>query len=82
MKNGRQPLSNPYLKKLGLDLINMNYRLISNLPFISKHVEKCMLKQLLDHCENHDLLPDFNQPIMNTKVQRQASSNSPITYSG
>ena len=48
----------PLHKKPGLDLIT-NYRLISNLPFISKLVEKCMLKQLLDHCKNHDLLPDF-----------------------
>ena len=47
------------LKNCGLDLINKNYRPISNLPFISKFVEKCMLKQLLSHCENHDLLPDF-----------------------
>ena len=49
----------PLLKKPGLDLIDKNYRPISNLPFISKLVEKCMLKQLLNHCENHDLLPDF-----------------------
>ena len=47
------------LKRPGLDLINKNYRPISNLTFISKLVEKCMLKQLLGHCENHDLLPDF-----------------------
>ena len=39
----------PQLKKPGLDLINKNYRLISNLCFISKLVEKCMLKQLLGH---------------------------------
>ena len=49
----------PPLKKPGLDLISKNYRPISNLPFISKLVEKCMLKQLLEHCENHNLLPDF-----------------------
>ena len=49
----------PLLKNPSLDLINKNYRPISNLPFISKLVEKCMLKQLLEHCENHNLLPDF-----------------------
>ena len=49
----------PLLKKPGLDLINKNYRPISNLSFISKLVEICILKQLLGHCENHDLLPDF-----------------------
>ena len=35
----------PLLKKPGLDLISKNYRPILNLPFISKLVEKCMLKQ-------------------------------------
>ena len=60
----KTPIVKPLLKKPGLDLINKNYRPISNLPFISKLVEKCMLKQLLGNCENHDLLPDFhNQPI-------------------
>ena len=49
----------PLLKKLGLDLINRNYRPVSNLCFLSKHVEKCMLDQLLDHCNTNDLLPDF-----------------------
>ena len=47
------------LKIPGLDLISKNYRPISNLPFISKLVEKCMLKQLIELCENHNLLPDF-----------------------
>ena len=45
--------------KPSLDLISKNYRPISNLPFISKLVGKCMLKWLLEHCENHNLLPDF-----------------------
>ena len=47
------------LKKLGLNLISKNYIPFTNLPFISKLVEKCMLKQLLRHCKNHNLLPDF-----------------------
>ena len=58
MKNGKLLLSNLYLKTWpGSD--NMNYRPISNMPFISKLVEKYMLKQLLSHCEIHNLLPDF-----------------------
>ena len=56
---GKSQSSNHYCYKPGLDLINKNYRPISNLPFISKLVEKCMLKQLIEHCENHKLLPDF-----------------------
>ena len=49
----------PLIKKLGLELINKNYRPVFNLCFLSKLVEKCMLDQLMDHCNSHDLLPDF-----------------------
>ena len=45
----------PLLKKPGLDPINKNYRPTSNLPFISKRMEKCMLRKFLDHCKNHNL---------------------------
>ena len=58
-KDWKVAVVKPLLKKPGLDLISKNYRPISNLPFISKLVEKCMLKQLLKHCKNHNLLPDF-----------------------
>ena len=58
-KSWKVTVVKPLLKKPGLNLISKNYRPISNLPFISKLVEKCMLKQLIEHCENHKLLPDF-----------------------
>ena len=29
------------------------------MPFISKLVEEFLLEQLLKHCKNHNLLPDF-----------------------
>ena len=58
-ENWKVAVVKPLLKKPGLDLISKNYRTISNLPFISKLVEKCLLKQLMEHCENHNLLPDF-----------------------
>ena len=58
-KNWKVAVVKPLLKKPGLDLISKNYGPISNLPFIPKLVEKCMLKQLIEHCENHSLLPDF-----------------------
>ena len=32
------------LKKAGLDLVAANYRPVSNLPFLSIVIEKCMLK--------------------------------------
>ena len=47
------------LLKPGLEITNKIYRPISNLPFISKLVAKCMFKHLLDHCKNHNLLLDF-----------------------
>ena len=58
-ENWKVAVVKPLLKKPGLNLISKNYRPISNLPFISKLVEKCMLKQFMEHWENHNLLPDF-----------------------
>ena len=48
----------PLLKK-GLKLIHANFRLVSNLSFLSKVVEKCMLLQLSDHCKAFNLQPDY-----------------------
>ena len=36
-----------------------NYRPVSNLSFISKVVERCTIQQLTQHCNNHNLLPEF-----------------------
>ena len=47
------------LKKVGLDPIMKNYRPVSNLPFMSKLVEKCMLAQVNKHCEDNLLMPDY-----------------------
>ena len=47
------------LKKIGLELIHKNYTPVSNLCFLSKLVKRCMLKQLMDHCNENHLLPDF-----------------------
>ena len=47
------------LKKLGLTLIHHNYRPVSNLPFLSKVVEKVVLHQFRTHCDNHRLIPDY-----------------------
>ena len=49
----------PLLKKLGLELINPKNRPVSNLPFISKVVENCMLLQLSRHCKDFNLQPDY-----------------------
>ena len=49
----------PLLKKSGLELIRPNYRPVSNLPFISKVVERGMLLQLSQHCDDFNLQPDY-----------------------
>ena len=32
---------------------------MSNLPFLSKVVEKCVLLRFNKHCEKHNLMPDY-----------------------
>lgn len=58
-KDWKSAIVRPLLKKKGLDLIPKNYRPVSNLPFISKVVEKCMLHQFTAHCDTNNLLPDY-----------------------
>ena len=50
----------PLLKGKKLDkTVLKNYRPVSNLSFISKLVEKCVLKQFNTHCENYNLIPGY-----------------------
>lgn len=49
----------PIIKKAGLELIESNYRPVSNLNFLSKVLEKAALAQFMNHCDTHNLLPDF-----------------------
>ena len=45
----------PLLKKPSLDPNELNYRSISNLPFLSKRLEKLVLQQLVSHLSTHKL---------------------------
>ena len=45
--------------KEGRITIKSNFRPVSNLSFISKIIERCMLLQLSDHCDNYGLQPDY-----------------------
>ena len=47
------------MKKVGLDPITNSYRPVSNLPFMSKLVERCMLAQINKHCEDNQMMPDY-----------------------
>jgi len=49
----------PLLKKVGLELINKNYRPVSNLPFISKVCEKSSNGQFTDHMDVNELTADY-----------------------
>lgn len=49
----------PLLKKSGLDLVNSNYRPVSNLSFLSKVLEKAVLSQFNEHCALYHLFPDY-----------------------
>ena len=49
----------PLLKKLGLELIKKNYRPVSNLPFVSKLIEKAVALQLIDHLTANQLMEVF-----------------------
>ena len=47
------------LKKSGLQLIFPNLRPVSNLTFISKVIEQCMLLQVSQYCDTFGLQPDY-----------------------
>ena len=56
----KKALVKPVLKNSDLDKnILSNYRPISNLCFLSKLIEKCVLKQLLHHLSENDLFGSF-----------------------
>ena len=46
-------------KKVGMDLINTSYCPVSNLPFLSKVVEKSVLLRFNRHCNKNNLMPDY-----------------------
>ena len=50
----------PLLKKIGMSLQEKSsFRPVSNLTFLAKLVEKCMLSQFNTHCRLFNLLPSY-----------------------
>ena len=49
----------PIQKKQGNNTNYTNYRLVSNLTFISKIAEKATFQQLLDHLESNNHIPEY-----------------------
>ena len=52
----KRALVKPLLKKPGLELLEKNYRPVSNLSYISKLVEHVMAAQLVTHIKRHGMM--------------------------
>ena len=52
-------LIKPLIKKLGMDLVNSSYCPVSNISFLSKVLERCVLRRFTAHCGEEDLLPSY-----------------------
>ena len=49
----------PLIKAFSKGTVKTNYRPVSNLPLISKIIEKYTLNQLTKHCDIHNQLPQY-----------------------
>ncbi len=58
-RNWKEAILIPLLKNLSLELVNKNYRPVSNLQFISKVAEKAALSSFIPHLKEHNLLPSY-----------------------
>ena len=59
MSTWKTSIIKPLLKKHGLELVTSSYRPVSNLPFLSKLLEKCAMDRFNEHCGLNNLLPDY-----------------------
>ena len=55
----------PLLKQPNLDPIFSYYCPVSNLSFLSKLLDKCAMDHLNEHCNLHNLLPDYQSDYRN-----------------
>ena len=56
LESFKRALVKPLLKKPGLELLEKNYRPVSNLSYISKLVEHVVAAQLVTHNEGHGMM--------------------------
>ena len=72
----KHALVKPLLKKANLDPNCLsNYRPVSNLPFLSKVLERIVLKQFLQHLESHSLLERFQSAYQKCHSTETASDS-------
>ena len=55
----KEAIVKPLIKKIALGTQNSNCRPVSNLCFISKVVEKVTLDQFNNHCQEYNLVPEY-----------------------
>ena len=55
----KEAIVKPLIKKITLGMQNSNYRPVSNLCFISKIVEKVTLDRFNSHCQEYNLVPEY-----------------------
>ena len=59
-KEWKLAIVKPLLKKIGMDIYdNKSFRAVSNLIFLARIIEKCMLSQFTPHCTMFGLLPAY-----------------------
>ena len=56
----------PLLKKPGSESVLGNFRPVSNLPFLSKVLEKIVFGQFNGHCDKFSLMPDYQSAYRHT----------------
>ena len=71
----------PLVKKVGLKLIFKNYRPVSNLKFLAKLVEKCMLLQFNEHCSLNSLLPSYQSAYRKFYSCKTSLLNKELNFS-
>ena len=73
----KRSIVRPLLKKIGADPNDLkNYRPVSNLTFVSKVLEKVVLKQILEHIELNDLQAVFQSAYKKISQYRNCSFES------
>ena len=55
----KEAIVKPLIKKITLGTENSNYRPVSNLCLVSKVVEKVTLDQFNSHCQEYNLVPEY-----------------------
>ena len=72
----KEAMLTPILKKPNLDQEDLNnYRPISNLPYLSKLLERVVAAQLVKHINNHDIAEQFQ-----SAYRKFHSTETALTY--